>query len=163
MFKHEVQKIKFIVILNYFKTVCTIDNHQRLVFPLGVSQHRYKITDLSKFELSRSSKLRDNHDRKQILSHKVVCVQVLAIPQTLKLRSRNQNFVENYSFSKTMCLQREPFLTMFLFYQQLRTTRYQVTFYANTYFEQLTIVSTAFKSSECCCQLSAYKRISFRF
>ena len=66
------------------KTLDTIGNCQRLAFLLGVSQHIHKITNLWKFELDWSSKLREI------------------------------KFVENYSaLSKTTSLQREPFLTMF--------------------------------------------------
>ena len=49
------------------------------------------------------------------------------------------------SFSKTMALQRELFLTMFYTYQPLPITRHQERFNANNYFEYLPIVSTAFK------------------
>ena len=41
------------------KAVDTIGNCQRPVFSLGVSQHMHTITNLWKFELNRSSKLRD--------------------------------------------------------------------------------------------------------
>ena len=40
---------------------------QRLVFTFGVSQHMPKITNLWKFELNWSSKLRDNNERKNTL------------------------------------------------------------------------------------------------
>ena len=46
------------------KTLDTIGSCQRLVFLLGVSQHIYKITNLSRFVLNWSSKLRDNNERK---------------------------------------------------------------------------------------------------
>ena len=45
------------------KTLDTIGNCQRPVFSPGVSQHTHKITNLGKFELNRSSKLRDNNER----------------------------------------------------------------------------------------------------
>ena len=51
----------------YLKAVYTIGNCQRLAFTVGVSQHRHKITNLWKFELNRSSNLRDNNDRKNAL------------------------------------------------------------------------------------------------
>jgi hypothetical protein len=67
------------------KTMDTIGNCQRLVFSLAVSQHMHKITNLWKFELNRSSKLRDNNNRKKTpLSREVVYFQIL------NLRSRNQ-------------------------------------------------------------------------
>ena len=64
------------------KTLDTIGNCQRLVFAVGVSRHMHKITNLWKFELNRSLKLRDiNELRKNILvaplSHVVVCFQML--------------------------------------------------------------------------------------
>ena len=43
----------------------TIGNCQRPVFSLGVSQHMHKITNLWKFELNWSSKLRDINERKK--------------------------------------------------------------------------------------------------
>ena len=42
----------------------TIGNCQRLAFTVGVSQHMHIITNLRKFELNRSLKLRDNNERK---------------------------------------------------------------------------------------------------
>ena len=74
------------------KTVDTIGNCQRPVFSLGVSQHMHKITNLWKFELNRSSKLRDNYERrKNILVTRIVCFQVLDFrPEILNLRSWNQ-------------------------------------------------------------------------
>ena len=55
-------------IMSFFtlKTLETIGNCQRLVFSLGVSQHMHNITDLGKFELNWSSKLRDNNERKTL-------------------------------------------------------------------------------------------------
>ena len=49
------------------KTVDTIGNCHRLAFKVGVSQHMHKITNLCKFELNRSSKLRDKNERKNTL------------------------------------------------------------------------------------------------
>ena len=46
------------------KTLDTFGHCQRPVFSLGVSQHMRKITNLWNFELNRSSKLRDNNERK---------------------------------------------------------------------------------------------------
>ena len=42
-----------------------------------VSKHTHKKTNLWKFELNRSSKLRDNNGRKTPLSHEVVCFHML--------------------------------------------------------------------------------------
>ena len=45
------------------KTLDTISKCHRPVFSFGVSQHMHNITNLWKFELNRSSKLRDNNER----------------------------------------------------------------------------------------------------
>ena len=45
--------------------VDTFGNCQRAVFSLGVSQHMHKITRVWKFELNRSSSLRENNERKK--------------------------------------------------------------------------------------------------
>jgi len=61
--------------LCWLRAVDTIGNCQRLAFTVGLSQHIHKITNLWKFELNRSSNLRDMNERKKIpLSHEVVCV-----------------------------------------------------------------------------------------
>ena len=44
----------------------TFGNCQRPVFSHGVSQHKHKITNLWKFELNWSSKLRGNDERKKL-------------------------------------------------------------------------------------------------
>ena len=49
------------------KTLDTIGNCQRIFFTVGVSQHMHKITNMWKFELNRSSNLRDNNERKNTL------------------------------------------------------------------------------------------------
>ena len=49
-----------------FKAVNTIGNCQRPVFSLGVYQRMHKITNLLKFGLNWSSKLRDNYERKKL-------------------------------------------------------------------------------------------------
>ena len=74
------------------KAVDTIGNCQRLAFTVGVSQHMHKITNLWKFELNRSSKLRDNNERKKHPCHKKLCAfrWLISKPQVLNLRSRNQ-------------------------------------------------------------------------
>ena len=62
----------------------TIGNCQKLAFTVGVSQHIHKITSLWKFELNRSSKLRENNERKKHF-------QMLDFETSiLNLRSRNQ-------------------------------------------------------------------------
>ena len=74
------------------KTVDTIGNCQRLVFTVGVSQHKHKITNLWKFELNRSSNLWDNNERKKHHCHTKLCAFwcLISGPQILNLRSRNQ-------------------------------------------------------------------------
>ena len=49
---------------NTLKTLDSIGNCQRPLFPLGISQLMHKITNLWKFELNWSSKLRDNNEIK---------------------------------------------------------------------------------------------------
>ena len=79
-----------------------------------ISTYMHKITNLWKFELNRSSKLRDNNERKNTLSHEVVCFQMLdfetlnSIPEVSK-----SNLWKISYFLKNTLLQREPFLTMF--------------------------------------------------
>ena len=70
------------------KTLDTIGNCQRQVFSLDVSQHTHKITNLWKFELNWSSKLRDINQRKNTKLCAFRCL--ISKPQVLNLRSRNQ-------------------------------------------------------------------------
>ena len=73
------------------KTLDTIGNCQRLAFTVGVSQHKHKITNLWKFELNRSSKLRDNNERKKHPCHtKWFAFRWFILAQILNRRSRNQ-------------------------------------------------------------------------
>ena len=75
------------------KTLDTIGNCQRPVFSLGVSQHMHKITNLWKFELNRSSELRDKIERKKDTLVTRSCVHLDGWFRDLKilnLRSRNQ-------------------------------------------------------------------------
>ena len=71
----------FAIIWHYLKTLDTIGNCQRLVFTVGSSQQMHWITNLWKFELNRSPKLRDINERKNTIVapwlHKVVCFQML--------------------------------------------------------------------------------------
>ena len=61
-------------------------NFQRLVFTVAVSQHVHKISNLWKFELNRSSNLRDNNKGNIIVTQ--TCVRLDG--WVLNLRSRNQ-------------------------------------------------------------------------
>ena len=76
------------------KTLDTIANCQRLALTVGVSQHMHKITKLWKFEINRSSKLRNNSGRwkKKHPCHTKLCTFrcLISRPQILNLRSRNQ-------------------------------------------------------------------------
>jgi hypothetical protein len=57
-----------------------------------VSQLMHKITNLWKFELNRSSKLRGNNERRKHPCHAKLCAfrWLISRPQVLNLRSRNQ-------------------------------------------------------------------------
>ena len=74
------------------KTLDTTGNCQRPVFSFGQSQHMHTITNLWKFELNWSSKLRDNNERRKNPCHTKLCVfrWLISRPQVLSLRSRNQ-------------------------------------------------------------------------
>ena len=74
------------------KTVDTIGNCHRLDFTVGVSQHMHKITNLWKFELNRSSKLRDNNERRKHPCHTKLCAfrYLISRPQVLNPRPWNQ-------------------------------------------------------------------------
>ena len=82
----------FVTRHNLLKTLDTIGNCQRPVFSLGVSQHMHKITNLWKFELNWSLKLRDSSERKKHPCHTKFCgfKWLISRPQILNLGSRNQ-------------------------------------------------------------------------
>ena len=67
------------------KAVDTFGNCQRLASRVGVSQHMHKKTNKWKFEFNRSSKLRDNNEKKILVTRS--CVH---LDQVLNLRSQNQ-------------------------------------------------------------------------
>ena len=93
------KKIKY-NLRDILKGRCTMGNCQRLVFSLGVSQHRHKITNLWKLDLHWSSKLRENDERKNTLVGRI-CV----------LPERNKRLLP--LSQKTTLLQRESFPIMF--------------------------------------------------
>ena len=97
------------------KTVDTVGSCQRPVFSLGVSKHMHKITNLLKFELNWSSMLRDvNEIKNTLVTHEVVCFQMLDFETSNSNREVSKsNSWKITSVSKSMSLQREPFLTMF--------------------------------------------------
>ena len=86
------------------EAVDTIGNCLRPVFSLGVSQNMHKITDLWKFELNWSSKLRDNNKRKKDPWHTKLCAftWLISRPQIQNLRSRNQ-IREKLILSRKLC------------------------------------------------------------
>ena len=88
----------------------TFGNCQRPVFSLGVSHHNHKITNLWKFGLNWSSKLRENDERKNTLVGRI-CV-LSDKNKRLLARSLLLFYWEVTSFSKTGLLQRESFPTM---------------------------------------------------
>ena len=108
----------------------------RPVFSLAVSQHMHKITNLWKFELNWSSKLRDNNGRKKHPCHKKLCAFrcLISRPQNLILRSRNQIrgklLLSRYCFTSEGAVSHKV-----LFYQQLSITHNQVRFFAAKHFE----------------------------
>ena len=102
---------------NRLMTVDTIGYCLRPIFTVGVSQHMLKITHLWKFELNRSMKLRDINEKKKkqgVVSQRVVCFQMLDFEtSSSKSEVSKSNSWKFAPFSKTMLLQRMPFLTMF--------------------------------------------------
>ena len=91
----------------------------------------HKITNLWKFGLNWSSKLQENNERKNTLVAQIVCFQMLIKASGLK------SFIfewEITSFSKTVTSEGAVSHNV-LYYQQLSIARYQVSFYANNYFE----------------------------
>ena len=84
----------------YLKALDTFGNCQRPVFLLGVSQHMHIITNLWKFELNLSSKLRDNNGRKNTLVKQSYMLSWLILRPHLEVSKsvllRNYFFVKNY-------------------------------------------------------------------
>ena len=106
-----------------------------------------KITNLWKFELNRSSKLRANNERKKHPCHTKPCDFrcLISRPQNLTIWGLEIKFVENCFLLENYITLEGVFLTMF--YKQLPITRCQGRFYANNCFWviYLPIVSTALK------------------
>ena len=98
------------------KALDTIGNCQRPVFSLAESQHIHKLTNLWKVKLNRSSKLRDNNERKSTLVTRCCALSADVWFRDLKFYKsvpEIQFDENNIFFSKSTSLQREPFLTMF--------------------------------------------------
>ena len=89
----------------HLKALYTFGNCQWPVFPLGVSHRKHKITSLWKFELNRSSKLRENDERKNILGGQS-CVLSHRNKRNKRLLARSLLLFkwEITSFSKTTLL-----------------------------------------------------------
>ena len=115
------------------KTLDTIGNCQRPVFSLGVSLHMHKISDLWKFELNRSSKLRDNNERKNTL----VTWSYVRLDgwfwEILNLRSQNQIHGKSLLSRKLCHFRGSRFSQCFINRQPLPITCHQVRFYAKNY------------------------------
>ena len=67
-----------------------IGHCHRLAFTVSVTQHMHKTTNLRKFELNRSSKLRDNNERRKHPCHTKLCAFRWLMVEI--------KFVENYFF-----------------------------------------------------------------
>ena len=89
--------------------------------------------------------MRDNNERKKHTCHTKLCAfrRLISRPRNLILRSRNQIHRKVLLPQKLITSEGAVSHNVF-YYQQLSIARYQVTFYANNYFEELPIVSTAF-------------------
>ena len=115
-----------------FKGTGHFGNCQRPVFSLGVSQHMHKITNLWKFDSIGHRSCKRIMKEKTPLLHKFVCFQMLIKASGLKsfiIWVRNYLFLKNYVTSEGAVSHNV------LYYQQLSIARYQVSFYANNYFE----------------------------
>ena len=105
------------------KTLDTIGNCVRPVFSLAVSQHMHKVTNLWKFELNRSSKLRDNNERNNTLVTQR-CVLSDAWFRDLKfyIWDLKIKFVEIYFFLGNYVTSEGAVSHNVLYYQQLSVT-----------------------------------------
>ena len=123
------------------KALDTIGNSQRLAFTVGVSQHMHKRNNLWKFELNRSSKLRDNNERRKHPCYTNLCAfrWLISRPQVLNLWSQNQTHGKLLLSQKLWHLRGSRFSQCF----KPSNARPQESFYANNCFEWLPIVSTA--------------------
>ena len=92
----------------------------------------HKMTNLSKFELNWSSKLRDNNEKKNILVKQSCALSADAWFRDLKFyigAAESYFFLEYYVTSEVAASHNV------LYYQPLPFTLYQVMFYANNYSE----------------------------
>jgi hypothetical protein len=96
----------------------------------------HKITNLWKFELNRSSKLRDNNERKNTLVTRS-CVRLDGWFWDLKfdIWGLKIKFVENYFFVENYGTSEGAISHNVLYHQPLPFTRHQERFYGNNYIE----------------------------
>ena len=120
------------------KTLHTFGNCQRPVFSLGVSQHNAQ-NNRPVIELNLSSKLRDNIEKKKKIATRSCAFRCLISgTQNQIMRSRNQIQIilkENYFFFENHGTSEGAVSHNALYYHQLSIACYQVSFYANNYFE----------------------------
>ena len=79
------------------------------------------------------------------LSHEVVCFHMLDFETSNSKLGLQIKFVENYFFLENYFTSEGAVSHNVLYYQPLPITHNQERFYDDNYFEQLPIVSTAFK------------------
>ena len=117
------------------KAMDTIGNCQKLAFTVGISQHMQKITNLWNFELNRSTKLRDNNERrKNLVTRSWVRLDGWFRDLKFYIWGLEIKFVENYFFLENYGTSEEAVCNV-LCYQPLLITRHKVRFYANNNFE----------------------------
>ena len=133
---HNVSSLYIIWTSLFLKSVDTIGNCQSPVFSPGVYLPMHKITNLWKFELDRSSELRDNYERKKHPSHTKLCAFrcLISRPQILYLRSWNQIRGKLLLSRKLSHFRGSRFSQCFILSTSPHT-RYQVRFYDDKYFE----------------------------
>ena len=81
---------RFFFVMSGLKTLDTIGSCQRPVLSLTVSKHMHKTTNLWKFELNQSSKLRINERKNALVIRSCVLSCLISRPQILNQRYRNQ-------------------------------------------------------------------------
>ena len=106
----------------------------------------HKITNLCKFEFNLGRRCCEIIIKERTpLSHEVVCFQMLDFETSKSFSEVSKSNSSKITFFSQKLLQGKVVSHNGLYYQQLPFTRSQVRFYANKYFEQLPVVSTAFK------------------
>ena len=96
------------------KAVDTVGICQRLAFTVGVSQHMHNNKNCENLSSIGHRTCEISMKEKIPLSLEVVCVKIVYFEtSSSKLEVLKLNSWKITSFSKTMSLHREPFLTMF--------------------------------------------------